>query len=187
MKPFYLVISFAVLCASCIPLRTAPKIADHKTITGKRFNKELPKKQLFVFEDPKDEGAFYDFVNISYGLEDYYVDVGVPFVVSQKAYYFSFYEVEKQSKALNLLPILMDVSLNAALGNDDFEVYTATSENTISRKGNYYIAIEVYDDAGKDCLEETYLNNEQVLNYLRSLKERYLATENYHEIVFKNQ
>ena len=81
----------------------------------------------------------------------------------------------------------MDVSLNAALGNDDFEVYTATSENTISRKGNYYIAIEVYDDAGKDCLEATYLNNEQVLNYLRSLKERYLATENYHEIVFKNQ
>lgn len=172
---------------SCIPLRVAPRISDYKTVKGKRFKKGLPKKTVFVFEDPKQAGDFYDYINIRFNLQDYYVDVDVPFQINGNNYFFSFYEVEKKDKAINLIPVLFDVTLNTALGNEDFETYTATDENTIYRSGNYYIAIEVYSKLKKDCLLDDYANRARVLTYLRSLKEEYLSTHNYNEIVFKNK
>ena len=165
----------------------APKISDYKTVSGKRFKKGLPKKTLFVFEDPKEAGDFYDYINIKFHLQDYYVDVEVPFLLQGETHFFSFYEIEKKDKAINLIPIIMDVTLNAALGNEDFETYTATDENTINRKGNYYIAMEVFSKQEQDCLNEDYNNRTEVLNYLRDLKEEYLATDNYNEVVFKNK
>ncbi len=187
MKKLYIVLSSFFLLQSCIPLRIAPKISDYKTVSGKGFKKGLPKKTLFVFEDPKEAGEFYEYINIKYSLQDYYVDVEVPFSLEGEAYFFSFYEVEKKDKAINLIPIIMDVTLNAALGNDDFETYTATDENTINRNGNYYVAIEVFSKEEQDCLSEEYDNRPRVLNYLRTLKEEYLSTHNYNEVVFKNE
>lgn len=187
MKKLYIFLSFLFLLPSCIPLRIAPKISDYKTVSGKGFKKGLPKKTLFVFEDPKEAGEFYDYINIKFNLQDYYVDVEVPFHLDGENYSFSFYEVEKKDKAINLIPIIMDVTLNAALGNDDFETYTATDENTINRNGNYYVAVEVFSKEEQDCLSEEYDNRPRVLNYLRTLKEEYLSTHNYNEVVFKNK
>lgn len=55
-----------------------------------------------------------------------------------------------------------------------------------SRKGNWYIVIEVFNDSEKDCLSEASVSQQLVLSYLRDLKKEYLATDNYNEIVFKN-
>jgi len=64
-------------------------------------------------------------------------------------------------------------------------IFTDEAEG-IHRKGNWYIAIEAYNDMQPDCLEINSLSRAIVLNYLSNLKKEYLSTQNYNEIVFKN-
>lgn len=165
---------------SCIPIRIAPSISDYKLTKGKRFKKGLPEKTVFAFEDPKEADAFYNYINTKYQLEDYYVDVEVPFKIENKEYFLSFYEVEIPSKTLNLLPMIFDAAL---IASDSDAILTDSYE---SRKGNWYIAIEVFNGTEKDCLHEDSQSRAIVLPYLRSLKEEYLSTHNYNEVVFKN-
>ncbi|MEM1338721.1 MAG: hypothetical protein AAF634_02255 [Bacteroidota bacterium] len=171
---------------SCIPLRIAPKVDDYKIAQGKRFKKGLPKKQLFIFEDPKEQYQFYDYIDTKFELNDQYVDVQVPFEVEGRPYFFSFYEVYFSDKVINLVPLLFDATVNAALGNEDFQTYTSTGQNTALKSDNFYIAIEVFSEDEPDCLRDTYPNKMSVLMYLRNLKEEYLTTHNYNEVVFKN-
>lgn len=180
MKRYFLITCLVVL-SSCIPLRIAPNIEDYKLTKGKRFKRALPKKTVFVFEDPKDADEFYRYVNTKFQLDDYYVDVEVPFQVEEATYYFSFYEVEIPTKTINLIPLALDVILSKGADMDPVfeEVHT-------SRTGNWYIAIEVFSDQEKDCLKEGSVSRDVVLSYLRSLKNEYLATHNYNEVVFKN-
>jgi len=125
-------------------------------------------------------------VNTKFQLDDYYVDVEVPFSIEEEAYYFSFYEVEIQDKALNIAPIFIDVLLNEALDNEDFEPVVSDTFDPVSRTGNWYIAIEVFSKKEKDCLAKDSQSRAKVLTYLRGLKEEYLSTANYNEVVFKN-
>ncbi|WP_220473485.1 hypothetical protein [Flagellimonas aequoris] len=181
MKRFLLVFFAFIFLSSCIPLRIAPNIKDYKITKGKRFKRGLPKKTIFVFEDPKDADEFYNYINTKFQLDDYYVDVQVPFEVEGKTYFFSFYEVEIPTKTINLIPFVVDGILDQAADMDPIfeEVYT-------TRTGNWYIALEVFSDTEKDCLKEGSVSRDIVLPYLRYLKNEYLATDNYNEVVFKN-
>ncbi|MDF0714804.1 hypothetical protein PY092_01470 [Muricauda sp. 334s03] len=181
MKRILPVIFILVFSSSCIPLRIAPNIKDYKLTQGKRFKKGLPKKNVFVFEDPKDANEFYNYINTKFQLDDYYVDVQVPFLVQGKTFYFSFYEVEIPTKTINLIPLALDVALNKAADMDPVfdDVHT-------SRTGNWYIAMEVFSGSEEDCISENSISRELVLSYLRELKNEYLATDNYNEVVFKN-
>ena len=181
MKPTLLAIFVLIFLNSCIPLRIAPNIKDFKLTQGKRFKKGLPKKNVFVFEDPKDTDEFYNYVNTKFQLNDYYVDVQVPFLVQGQTFYFSFYEVEIPTKTINLIPLVLDVALNQATDMDP-----VFDEAHTSRIGNWYIAMEVFSDTEKDCLSDNSISREIVLSYLRELKKEYLATDNYNEVVFKN-
>ena len=180
MKQLLPILLSALYMVSCIPLRIAPKIDDYKLTQGKRFKKGLPKKNVFVFDDPKNEGAFYDFVNTKFQLNDYYVDVGVPFLVDGKEFFFSYYEVTIPTKFINLLPIVIDGAL--AQSNMD----PMLEEVHSSRKDHWYVAIEVYSNGKKDCLKEDVVSKDGVLAYLRALKEEYLSTHNYNEVLFKD-
>ncbi len=171
-----------LLLGSCVPLRIAPTITDYKLTEGKKFKRGLPKKTTFVFADPKDEGHFYDYVNTKFGLLDYYVDVQVPFKIDDQEFFFSYYEVEIPTKTINLIPLLIDGILNQAA---DFEEPILDDMHT-SRVGNWYIAIEVFSATEKDCLHDDSISKALVLTYLRNLKEEYLSTYNYNEVVFKN-
>ena len=186
MRKITNVVLLLLFLNSCIPIRIAPNISDYKVVKGKRFKRGLPKKTTFVFEDPKEANEFYNYVNIKYDLEDYYVDVEVPFEIDGDEYFFSFYEVEIQDKALNLVPLVFDVAANATLQNEDFETYAANEDTTILRNGNWYIVIEVFSKMEKDCLHEDSTSRPIVLPYLRALKEEYISTHNYNEVVFKN-
>ncbi|MDF0706898.1 MAG: hypothetical protein VX772_01575 [Bacteroidota bacterium] len=181
MKQILPILFMAIFLGSCIPLRIAPTIKDYKLTQGKRFKKGLPKKSVFVFEDPKEANEFYEYINTKFQLNDYYVDVQVPFTVEDEFFYFSFYEVEIPTKTINLIPMVLDVALNKSADMDPIleEAYS-------SRIGNWYIAIEVFNDIDKDCLSENSVSREMVLSYLRELKNEYLATDNYNEVVFKN-
>lgn len=174
------------LAQSCIPLRIAPEIEDYKIARGKKFKRSLSKRQMFIFENPKDENHFYDYINIKFQLEHLKVFDDIPFSIDDEQYFFAWYEVEISDKTFNLAPALIDVALNGVLGNDEFEPYMLESVDSFHRKGNWYIALEVYSDTEKDCLVSGVLSREIVLKYLRALKQEYLVTHNYNEVVFKN-
>ncbi|MFS4466217.1 hypothetical protein [Maribacter sp. 2210JD10-5] len=170
---------------SCVPLRIAPNIDDYKISKGKRFKRSLSKRQMFIFDDPKEAEAFYNFVNIKFQLDHLAVYDDIPFKIDEQQYFFAWYEVEIPNKTLNLAPMLVHLAVGAALGdNDPLENYD--SGNEIVRNGNWYIAIEVYNDLESDCLTDSSVFRESVLKYLRDLKKEYLATYNYNETVFKN-
>lgn len=168
----------ASLVSLCALLQTLKIIKLQKGNASKRA---FPKKNVFVFEDPKEADEFYHYVNTKFQLNDYYVDVQVPFLIEDTTYYFSFYEVEIPTKTINLIPLALDVALNKATDMEPVfdDIHT-------SRTGNWYIAIEVFTDTEKDCLSEESVSRQKVLSYLRNLKKEYLATDNYNELVFKN-
>lgn len=180
MKKTLLLLLILFTLKSCIPLRIAPSIQDYKVTKGKQFKRSLSKREMFIFEDSKDAEQFYNFVNTKFQLKDANVYDDVPFEINGKQYFFAWYEVEIPNKSINLLPIFADIALVAADLDPTFvDAYG-------SRKGNWYLAIEVYNDLEPDCMTETSLSREAVLKYLRSLKKEYLATQNYNETLFKN-
>lgn len=178
-------ISFFFL-SSCIPLRIAPNIPDYRITKGASFKKDLPKREMFVFEDPKDANHFYNYVDTKFQLNNENVYDDIPFIVDDQQFFFSFYEVEIPDKTINLFPVVLDVFTNAALGNDEMDPIFSSGDAAYSRIGNWYIAIEVYSDLEKDCLHMDSLSRQPVLEYLRILKKEYLSTHNYNEVVFKN-
>ncbi len=186
MKKPILLISVVLLLQCCVPLRIAPSIKDYKVTKGKKFKRSLTKRQMFIFEDSKEAEQFYNFVNIKFVLNDINVYDDIPFEIDGERYFFAFYEVDIPDKTLNLFPAAIDLTLNKALQNELMEPYVSSQVETVSRKGNWYIAIEVYSDLEKDCLHETSLSKKIVLKYLRALKKEYLTTHNYNEILFKN-
>ncbi|MBT8297081.1 MAG: hypothetical protein HKP42_09440 [Maribacter sp.] len=174
------------LVSSCIPLRIAPDIDDYRVTKGKAFKRVLPEREMFVFEDPKDADQFYNYVDTKYQLNNERVYDDVPFTIGEQQFFFSFYEVEIPDKSLNLLPVVLDIFTNAALGHDEMDPIFSDGDAGFSRVGNWYVAIEVYSDLEKDCLQMNSLSREAVLEYLRTLKKEYLSTHNYNEVVFKN-
>lgn len=185
MKQSLLMLLVLFIFQSCIPLRIAPTIDDYKIAQGKKFKRSLGKREMFIFEDPKDEGHFYDYINTKFHLDHENVYDDVPFEIDGSQYFLAWYEVEIPDKHLNLAPIFLHLFVGAALGNDDpLEDYDG--EGDMVRRDNWYIAIEAYSDLEKDCLADEALSREPVLKYLRALKKEYLATHNYNETVFKN-
>tara|TARA_R110002012_G_scaffold263456_2_gene446564 strand:- start:234274 stop:234834 length:561 start_codon:yes stop_codon:yes gene_type:complete len=182
-------ISFLVLFGmvhSCIPLRIAPKIDDFKLVKGKKFKRGLPKRTMFVFTDTKDAEEFYNYINTKFQLDDDRVYDDVPFNIHEDQFFFSFYEVAISDKSLNVATPFL-----AALGNKLLEVGDEPStifnpDASVILTSNYYIAIEVYSDDEYDCLAKDSVSKEVVLNYLSALKNQYLATHNYNEVLFKN-
>ncbi|MEP0214661.1 MAG: hypothetical protein ABJD66_15695 [Cellulophaga sp.] len=185
MKNLFLVVILAFV-QSCIPLRVSPNIEDYKIAKGKNFKRGLTKHQVFIFEDPKDESEFYNYVYVKYQLYNTDVFYNVPFFINDVPYYFSFYEVEKKDKSIDLFTPTLGVLVNRAIGSNDNPSDLFNEQPRIRIDGNYFIAINVTDDDGKDCLDENSLSRPLVLNYLRALKKEYLATHNYNELLFKN-
>ncbi len=165
---------------SCIPIRIAPNIDDYKVTKGKKFKRSLPKREMFVFEDPKDINHFYNYIDTKFQLNNQNVYDDIPFTINDSQYFFSFYEVEIPTKIVNLGGVIVDAMLDNAGVDPVFE------ESYGIRKGYWYIAIEVYSDLEKDCLQVDALSRDVVLKYLRTLKQEYLITHNYNETVFKN-
>ncbi|MGB5370617.1 MAG: hypothetical protein WBN18_09315 [Flavobacteriaceae bacterium] len=167
------------VAGSCIPLRTAPEIADYRVTRGKKFNRKLPQREMYIFKDTKEADAFYNYVDVKYDLNHQNVYEDVPFMLEGTQFFFSFYEVEITDKSLNLFPAMFDLFVGGALGweepilSDDWEV--------VNRKGNWFVAIEVYNDFEKDCLSSTSLSRPLVLNYLTSLKDDYISHKNFLE------
>ncbi|WP_149273708.1 hypothetical protein [Pareuzebyella sediminis] len=184
-KSPFLFLALLLFLGSCIPIRIAPNIEDYCVTKGKKFKRGLPKREMFVFEDPKAANEFYNYVNIKYGLDNNNVDDDVPFMLENRLYFFSFYEVEIEDKAIPILGVFADALISRALDSDEYQPIF-TPNDGVYRRGNWYIAIEVYSDLENDCLAEDSFSRKRLLQYLTSIKNEYLTTHNYNETVFKN-
>lgn len=166
---------------SCIPLRVAPNIDGAKIYKGKKFKKQLPKHYVYVFEDPKDANEFYTYINAKFNI-DYDIGGGnVPLIIGDKKYYLTFYEVERNTKTVNLVPIAVDI-VSESKGNDPIfeDMYT-------TRTGSWYIALTVSDDDFNDNLKESDPARKTILKQLDHLRNEYLTTANYMEIYLKSK
>jgi len=178
MKQLLVLLSLFVF-TSCIPLRIAPTIKDHKIMVAKKFKRNLPRDYSFVFKDPKDANEFYNFINTKHSLQHQDVEWNVPITINNEEFFLSFYETEIPTKTVNLIPILVDASL-ASKGN-----YPILEDFEFSRIGNWYLVLTVSDSDMNDCLDPNYKSRENVLKYLRDLKAEYLNTHNYLEALLR--
>jgi len=166
---------------SCIPVKIAPNIEDNKVMLAKKFKRQLPKNYAFIFEDPKDENEFYEYIKIKYELNDDDLDLNVPIEVNKKEYSMSFHETERETKTLNLVPMAIDAKRESN-GNDPI-----LEDAHVSRIGNWYLVLSVYDKDGNDCLSPDYKERQQIIDYLKNLKSEYLSTANYYDALFKKK
>jgi hypothetical protein len=182
-------ISFLVLLGivhSCIPIRIAPRIEDYKLVKGKKFKRSLPERHMFIFTDSKEADEFYNYINTKFQLHHTSVYDDIPFKIHEDQFFFSFYEVAISDKSLNIATPFLATVGNKLLEVDDEPSTIFNPDTSVLRTSNYYIAIEVYSDDENDCLAKDSVSKESVLNYLSALKEQYLATHNYNEVLFKN-
>jgi hypothetical protein len=180
MKQLYFLL-ILILTTSCIPYKIAPKIENQKIMVAKKFKKHLPKEYAFIFKDPKEANEFYKYINIKFQLNDVDVDYDVPITINEVQYFLSFYEAEKSTKTINLIPIAVD----AALSNGNFD--PALADSYVSRSGNWYLAITILDEDSLNCLEPLYPFREDIIEYLKALKQEYLTTHEYAEVLFKKK
>ena len=146
---------------------------------AKKFKRKLPKRNAFIFEDPKDANEFYNYVNTKYELNHQDVEWNVPFIVGGKPFYFSFHEVEILDKTVNIIPLVVDTALEKKGWDPMLE------DAHVSRSGNWYLVITVSDDEIEDCLREGYEDRAAILKYLRYLRTEYLNTSNYLDVLFR--
>ncbi len=179
MKRFLIILGFFMMY-SCIPIRIAPTIKEDKVMLAKKFKRHLPKTHAFIFEDPKEADAFYNFINTKYDLNHQDVNWNVPITINNEEVYLSFYEVEIPTKTINLIPIFIDVALNES------GVGPILEEQEFSRTGHSYLALTVLDEKMVNCLEPAHLHRINTISYLRNLRLEYLNTHNYLEALFRN-
>ena len=70
--------------------------------------------------------------------------------ISDKKYYLTFYEVERKTQTVNVIPMIVD----AALEEKGYGSGSILEGEYFSRTGNWYIALTVTDKDLKDNLKE---------------------------------
>lgn len=159
-------ITFIFICLltySCVPIQIAPQIKDYKIKKGKRFKRKLPKQQAYIFQDPHGTDSFYHFFNSNYQQNDVDVAHNIAVTIDHRVYYLSFFETEKKTKIINLIPSI--------LGDDD--------EDQINSIENRYIILMIRDAYFNDALKQGYRERDKVITYLNELKTSYINSITY--------
>jgi hypothetical protein len=145
---------------------------------AKKFQRKMPRETAFIFKDSKDTEEFYNYINKKYRLNDVDVGINVPFELDGQTLYLSYHEAEHTDESVNLPFLLVDAKRDSN-GNDPiFE------DNYTTRKGHWYILVTVYDDEIKNCLRDKHPMRVKTIQYLKDLKQEYLTTQNYEELLF---
>lgn len=165
------------ICYSCIPLQIAPDLTEGKIYKAKRFKRSLPKQHTYVFSDPKEADEFYYFISSKYNLNQEDSENNIAIMIDNRRYYVSFYETEKTTQTINLVPIMLD----SALDSGDCEPFL--DDLYTSRTGQWYIALTVTDPSLNDALNPEYRNSDKILSYVTKLQEEYLAAQNYKHLM----
>ena len=168
-----------LIAYSCIPYKIAPNIEGEKIIKAKKFKKDLPNFYGFIFEDPKNANEFYNFINAKYNLKHLNVESNVPISINNETYYLSFFERERTTETINLIPFIIDADRNSKGKESLLEDFYAT------RTGFWYLVLTVTDTKIKDCLNPNHPQHGEIVNHLKKLIDEYFSTSNYMEAYLK--
>jgi len=160
-------------------VQIAPNIEGEKIIKAKKFKKNLPNFYGFIFEDPKNANEFYNFINAKYNLKHLNVESNVPISINNETYYLSFFERERTTETINLIPFIIDADRNSKGKESLLEDFYAT------RTGFWYLVLTVTDTKIKDCLNPNHPQHGEIVNHLKKLKDEYFSTSNYMEAYLK--
>ena len=171
-----------LLFTSCIPYKFAPKIKGDHVQYAKKFHRKLPRANSFIFEDTKEAGEFYDYLYFKLRPDpDLHPDdfaYNLPANIDGVKGFLTFYEVERTSNTMNLIPLIIDAALQS---KDKEPLFDETSY--ASRTGHWYIVMILRDDAINDMLNTQHEHYEIAKKYLSDLKEEYLNTANYRSLL----
>ncbi|GHC46065.1 hypothetical protein [Ulvibacter litoralis] len=173
------IIILLLVTTSCIPLRVAPNLEEGKIVKAKKFVNNLPNQFSYVFDDPKEANEFYYYINAKYQLNYDDFNGNIPVVINGQTCYLTFYEVNKETKTVNLVPVLVDAAL------EDKGHAPVLKSLEVTRSGKWYLALTVTDDHLNDCLNEEHQNFEEVEKYVSNLRNEYLTTTHYIEVFLK--
>jgi len=175
MKQISILFIFFIF-SSCIPLQIAPTIKEDKVKLANRFKWSLPKEYAFIFKDPKDANKFFKYIDARSKHKYLDADWSLPVIVKENEYFFTFYEVEKNTRYINLLPFLFNSALNLDSDGDELDIV---------RKGSWYIALTVSDKYNRDCLNPKFKYREEIIQYLKKLRIDYLNSSDYNEVLMR--
>ena len=170
----------SLICFSCIPLRIAPDLKDGDIIKSKKLKKHLPQKYAYGFNDPKKAEEFFDYVWAKLNLSDTDTEKNIPVNIDNHSYFLSIYEVEKNTKTLNLVPLAVD-GLLISEGSDPVLEDLEITERT----GNWYIVLTLMDTDNNDALHPEYSRSKITTHYLKALHQEYLITQNYNSLLLR--
>ncbi len=175
-----IILILALSTSSCIPIKIAPKFKneDYKIMQAKKFQKKMPRQTSFIFKDTKDAEEFYNYINKKYQLDHTDVGFNVPFQLDGETLYLSYHEAERTDETVNLPFVLIDAKRDGSGNSRLFE------NNYATRKGHWYILLTVYDENLKNCLKDHHPLKVKTIQYLKELKQEYLTTQNYEELLF---
>lgn len=179
MKHLLVYLFLFAFFTSCIPLSFAPNIKTDKVKLAKRFKRDLPKQQGFIFEDPKEADEFYTFINTKYQLPGIYRKI--PLWIDKKPYIMNVYERSRATNTVNFVPFIFDL----VLSNEGVESHGFLSSFYSSRWEKWFVIITLTDLKGQDALAPDHAKSEANLLYLRNLQKEYLNTANYMEAYFR--
>lgn len=143
---------------------------------AKKFQRKMPRETAFIFKDPKNADEFYHYINKKFKLNHKNVGLNTPFQIDGKTYFLSYKEIDKEDKNFNLIGLFIDAKL-------DDENLPTVFNNYTTRKGHWYLILTVYDENIKNCLIDKHPMKLKILQYLKGLKQEYLTTKNYEELL----
>ncbi|WP_432411976.1 hypothetical protein [Rasiella sp. SM2506] len=175
------VVLVALFFVSCIPLQIAPNFEGGKIFPPKKLKKQLPNNYVYAFEDPKDANEFFRYMNAKFQILYDDATGNIPIIIDAQTYYLTFYEVERSTKTVNLIPMAIDAGLEEkGLG----PVLESAHE---TRVGKWFIALTITDEALLDALKPEYQNHPKVLAYADHMRTEYLNTVHYIEVYLKSK
>jgi hypothetical protein len=179
-KGIYIVL--VIILHSCFPVSIPPNLEKGQIFKARKFKKQLPKPYSCIFADPKTQMNFTIFLSSKFPPNNEGdSETNVPIKVDGMQYFITFYETEKKSHAVNLLPTIA----NEVLYKNNIPVQF--NESPIVRDGTWYIAIIITDEDYNDALSPSYIYHEDVLQFSRTLQNEYLSTDNYNSLLLKRK
>lgn len=181
MKNVLSLLLVAVMLQSCFPVSIPPNLDKGQLFEAKKFKRRLPNQYAYIFTDPKDANDFYYFISYRFPPnEEGDSEANVPIIVDNHPYYISFYETEKKSRIVNLLPSIA----NELLSQQNIPI--TLEEPPIVRDGTWYIALIITDEHYNDALSPKHFHQKELLEFAKTLQNQYLSTRNYESLLLQN-
>lgn len=174
-----LLLTLVLITASCIPTAIAPDLENGKVIRAKKFKRTLPNRYAYVFTDVKNANEFYHYINTKFKRNHHYVEDNVPVYIGGKQFYVSFYEADKSTRTINIIPLLID-GKRESNGNDPIleDIHT-------SRWDKWYVLLLITAEDFQDGLNPSYAHYKEVKAYAQCLKNEYNYTSNYNQTLLE--